>query len=56
MIQQGVTELLLIPLFPHYAMSSYETAVERVKELLKKMAPGVALQTVAALLRPSRLH
>src|SRR5437899_3132901 len=27
--QQGVTDLLLIPLFPHYAMSSYETAVER---------------------------
>src|SRR5512137_53072 len=24
---KGVTELLLIPLFPHYAMSSYETAV-----------------------------
>src|ERR1041385_8740756 len=28
---QGITELLLIPLFPHYAMSSYESAVERVK-------------------------
>jgi protoporphyrin/coproporphyrin ferrochelatase len=24
---QGVTETFLIPLFPHYAMSSYETAV-----------------------------
>jgi len=31
--QQGVTELLVIPLFPHYAMSSYETAVEEVKRL-----------------------
>ena len=30
---KGATEVLLIPLFPHYAMSSYETAVERVKEL-----------------------
>src|SRR5438477_7597885 len=28
--EQGVDELLLIPLFPHYAMSSFETAVERV--------------------------
>src|ERR1022692_4679370 len=28
---KGVTELLLIPLFPHYAMSSYETAVVRVR-------------------------
>jgi ferrochelatase len=32
--RQGVEELLLIPLFPHYAMSSYETAVEEVKRLL----------------------
>src|SRR5579862_9801884 len=31
--RQGVDELLLIPLFPHYAMSSYETAVEEVKRL-----------------------
>src|SRR5208282_4407227 len=26
-----IDDLLLIPLFPHYAMSSYESAVERVK-------------------------
>ena len=32
--QTGVQDLLLIPLFPHYAMSSFETAVERVKEVL----------------------
>jgi ferrochelatase len=30
---QGVTECLVIPMFPHYAMSSYETAVARVQEL-----------------------
>ncbi|HEX7652109.1 MAG TPA: ferrochelatase [Verrucomicrobiae bacterium] len=36
---QGVTEVLLIPLFPHYAMSSYETAVVRVQEMVKKHAP-----------------
>ena len=30
--ERGVDELFLIPLFPHYAMSSYETAVERVQE------------------------
>src|SRR5208282_5864614 len=28
---QRIDDLLLIPLFPHYAMSSYESAVERVK-------------------------
>ena len=39
----GVTELLLIPLFPHYAMSSYETAVERVKQVITKRAPQISL-------------
>jgi ferrochelatase len=42
--EQGVTEMLLIPLFPHYAMSSFETAVERVKEVLAQVAPGVRLE------------
>lgn len=36
---QQVNELFLIPLFPHYAMSSYETAVERVKEVARSIAP-----------------
>ena len=40
---QGVDDLLLIPLFPHYAMSSFETAVERVKELAAKIAPGMRI-------------
>jgi ferrochelatase len=46
LIDLGIEELLLISLFPHYAMSSYETAVERVKELLARMAPNVALKIV----------
>jgi protoporphyrin/coproporphyrin ferrochelatase len=37
--EQGVDDLLLIPLFPHYAMSSFESALERVKELAAKIAP-----------------
>ena len=41
---QGIDELLLIPLFPHYAMSSYETAVVRVKDAVRKIAPHVSLQ------------
>src|SRR5690348_4555636 len=40
---QGVDDLLLIPLFPQYAMSSFETAVERVKELTAKIAPGLQM-------------
>jgi ferrochelatase len=41
--QQGVDEILLIPLFPHYAMSSFETAVERVKEVAAELAPGTRI-------------
>ena len=44
LIDQGVEELLLISLFPHYARSSYETAVVRVKELLLSMAPWISLE------------
>ena len=41
--EQGVDDLFLIPLFPHYAMSSYETAVVRVRELAARLAPGMKL-------------
>jgi protoporphyrin/coproporphyrin ferrochelatase len=42
--EQKVDELLLIPLFPHYAMSSYETAVERVKEVAARLAPQMLIK------------
>jgi len=29
---RGVTDVFVIPLYPHYAMSSYETVVEKVRE------------------------
>jgi len=32
----GLDEVILFPLYPHYAMSSYETAVEHMKEVHKK--------------------
>src|ERR1019366_7038627 len=41
--QKGVDDVLLIPLFPHYAMSSFETAVERVKEVAATLAPQMRL-------------
>lgn len=40
---EGVEDLLLIPLFPHYAMSSYETAVVRVREIVTAHAPRMTL-------------
>jgi protoporphyrin/coproporphyrin ferrochelatase len=39
-----VDDLFLIPLFPHYAMSSYESAVERVKEGAAKIAPQMKIE------------
>jgi ferrochelatase len=42
----GVDEALVIPLFPHYAMSSFETAVVRVKEVAARIAPKMALSFV----------
>ncbi len=41
--EQGVSEVLLIPLFPHYAMSSFETAIERVKEVAARLAPRMRI-------------
>jgi ferrochelatase len=40
---KGVTDLLVIPLFPHYAMSSHESAAERVKEVAAKVAPQMKI-------------
>ncbi|AEW01949.1 ferrochelatase [Niastella koreensis] len=34
--EPGLEEVVLVPLYPHYAMSSYETAVEYAKEAHKK--------------------
>jgi protoporphyrin/coproporphyrin ferrochelatase len=42
----GVDQVLVIPLFPHYAMSSYETAVEKAKAVARAKAPGMTLKIV----------
>jgi len=42
--QEGVDDLLLIPLFPHYAMSSYESAVVRVMEVAARVASKMRIQ------------
>lgn len=43
LLAKGITETFLIPLFPHYAMSSYETAVVRVQEVARKLAPQMKI-------------
>jgi protoporphyrin/coproporphyrin ferrochelatase len=42
--EKGVDEVLVIPLFPHYAMSSFETAVVRVKEVAAALTPQMRVQ------------
>ena len=42
----GVNEVLVVPLFPHYAMSSFETAVVRAQEVAAKLAPEMHLRSV----------
>jgi ferrochelatase len=42
--EQGITDLFVIPLFPHYAMSSFETAVVRAREVAARVAPGMKLK------------
>lgn len=44
---KGVTRLLVVPLFPHFAMSSFETAAERVREVAANQAPGMQVEIVA---------
>ncbi|MSU65830.1 MAG: ferrochelatase [Opitutus sp.] len=42
----GIDEILLFPQYPHYAMSSYETVVVRVKEEVARQAPRLRVTTV----------
>ena len=39
-----IDEVLVIPLFPHYAMSSYETAVVRVKKVARQVARKMRIE------------
>lgn len=45
---QGVDEVLLVPLYPHYAMSSYETVVVKAMEQQKIFFPEIHLTTMPA--------
>ena len=43
LVESAVDEVLVVPLFPHYATSSFESAVERVKQVASKVAPELRL-------------
>ncbi len=40
LVAQGVDDLFVIPLYPHYAMSSYETAAAKALDEVKKISPN----------------
>jgi ferrochelatase len=43
LLKTQIDDLLVIPLFPHYAMSSYESAVEQVKTVARRVAPAMKI-------------
>jgi ferrochelatase len=45
---KGVDEVLQIPLYPHFAMSSVETVVEKSKEINKKFFPEIKMNVLPA--------
>lgn len=41
LLDQGVDDLLIVPMYPHYAMSSYETAVVHLMDAVRKLKPDL---------------
>jgi ferrochelatase len=44
--QAGVMRVLVVPLYPQYAMSSYETAAVQAQKILAEQLPGVPVETL----------
>ena len=42
----GVNEVIVLPLYPHNAMSSYETVVEKVKKEVRLKFPSIKLKII----------
>ena len=45
--KNGVEHILLIPLYPHYAMSSFETVEVKALQIQKKKFPKIKIETLA---------
>ena len=41
LLDQGVEDLLILPMYPHYAMSSYETAVVHLQDAIREQKPDL---------------
>jgi len=48
LVKKGVTEILLIPLYPQFAMATTETIVVLAEKIIKKKYPQIKLTTVPA--------
>lgn len=46
LIDQGVTDIVLFPLYPQYAMSTTETVVDKAEEVRKRFFPEVNIKYV----------
>ena len=46
LVEKGVEEIVLFPLYPQYAMSTTETVVEKAKEVQAKFFPNVKINYV----------
>ncbi|NNC69631.1 MAG: ferrochelatase [Flavobacteriaceae bacterium] len=46
LVDDGVEEILLVPLYPHYAMSSYETVVEKAKQVNRDHYPTIKMDVL----------
>jgi len=44
--QAGASRVLIVPLYPQYAMSSYETATVQAEQILAEQLPGVPVDTL----------
>ncbi len=44
LIDSGVEQMFVLPLYPHYAMSSYETVVVEVMDTVRKLKPELDIE------------
>ena len=47
LLKKNVKEILLIPLYPHYAMSTFESVAEKTKEELAKLSTNTQLNVIS---------
>ncbi|MFZ4929020.1 ferrochelatase [Chryseobacterium sp. Mn2064] len=46
LVEKGVSEIVLFPLYPQYAMSTTETVIEKAEEVRKKKFPGITINYI----------